>query len=76
MFKVKEYEKLVHPFTIGPTPLQLTFQDSVHYQFIVFDTETTSTEKDAQICQLAAITKSGKCFNEYILPTCNIRHRA
>ena len=29
-----------------------------------------------QICQLSAITKSGNCFMEYILPTCNISHHA
>ena len=74
--QVKEYEKLVPPVTTRPTSPQITFQDSIKYQFIVFDTETTSTGKDAQICQIAAITKSGKCFNEYILPTCNISHHA
>ena len=74
--QVKEYEKLVPPVTTRPTSPQITFQDSIKYQFVVFDTETTSTGKDAQICQIAAITKSGKCFNEYILPTCNITHHA
>jgi len=76
MCQVKEYEKFVPPFTTRPTSPQITFQNSIKYQFIVFDTETTSTEKYAQICQLAAITKSGKCFNECILPTCNISHPA
>jgi len=55
---------------------RVSYQSTIKYEFIVFDTETTSTGKGAQICQLSAITKSGNCFNEYILPTRNISHHA
>ena len=70
--QLTEYEKLVPPFTTRPTHPIVSYKDTINYEFIVFDTETTSTRKCAQICQLSAITKSGKCFNDYILPTCNI----
>lgn len=74
--QLTEYEKLVPPFTSRPTHPHVSYQSTINYEFIVFDTETTSTGKGAQICQLSAITKSGNCFNEYILPTCNISHHA
>ena len=70
--QLTEYEKLVPPFTTRPTHPIVSYKDTINYEFIVFNTETTSTGKGAQICQLSAITKSGKCFNDYILPTCNI----
>ena len=74
--QLTEYEKLVPPFTSRPTHPKISFQDTINYEFIVFDTETTSTGKSAQICQLSALTRSGKSFNEYILPTGNISHHA
>ena len=76
MSQLTEYEKLAPPFTSRPTHPHVPYQSTVNYEFIVFDTETTSTGKGAQICQLSAITKSGNCFNEYILLTCNITHHA
>ena len=74
--QLTEYEKLVPPFTTRPTHPKISYQGTINYEFMVFDTETTSTGKGAQICQLSAIAKSGNCFNEYILPTCNISHHA
>ena len=74
--QLTEYEELVPPFTSRPTHPLVAYQSTINYEFIVFDTETTSTGKGAQIFQLSAITKSGNCFNEYILPTCNITHHA
>ena len=74
--QLPEYEKLVPPFTTRPTNPKISFQGTIDYEFIVFDTETTSNGKGAQICQLSAITKSGNCFNEFILPTCNMSHHA
>ena len=74
--QLTEYEKLVPPFASRPTHPLVAYQSTINYEFIVFDTETTSSGKGAQICQLSAITKSGNCFNEYILPTCNITHNA
>ena len=74
--QLTEYEKLVPPFTSHPTHLLVAYQSTINCEFIVFDTETTWTGKGAQICQLSANTKSGNCFNEYILPTWNITHHA
>ncbi|XP_068756051.1 uncharacterized protein [Montipora capricornis] len=74
--QLEEYEKLVPPYTPRPTHPPISYKDTIKYEFVVFDIETTSTGKDAQICQLSAINKSGNCFNDYILPTCNISHHA
>ena len=76
MSQLKDYEKLVPPFTTRPTHATISYQDTIKYEFIVYDTETTATGRNAQICQLhvAAITKSGQYFNQYILPTGNITH--
>ena len=56
--QLEEYEKLVPPFTPRPTYLPISYKDTIKYEFVVFDIETTSTGKDAQICQLFAINKS------------------
>ncbi|XP_068730634.1 uncharacterized protein [Montipora capricornis] len=74
--QLEECEKLVPPFTPRPTHPPISCKDTIKYEFVVFDIKTTSTGKDAQICQLSAINKSGNCFNDYVLPTCNINHHA
>ena len=63
-------------FISRPTHPRVSYQSTINYEFMDFDTETISTGKRAQICQLSAITKSRNCFNKYILPTCNISHHA
>ena len=68
----EEYERMVPAFLQRKTQPKISHNDSLNYQFVVFDTETTSLGKQAQICQLAAMTKDGKTYNEYVLPTCNI----
>ena len=66
------YERMVPAFSQRKTQPKISHNDSLNYQFVVFDTETISLGKQAQICQLAAMTKDGKTYNEYVLPTCNI----
>ena len=50
--QLTEYEKLVPPFTSRLTYPQISYQSTINYEFIIFDTEATSTGKGAQICQL------------------------
>ena len=67
---------MVPEFLKRQTQPKISYNLSVKYQFVVFDTETTSLGKDAQICQLAAINQHGKTYNEYVLSTCNISNYA
>ena len=41
--QLTEYEKLVPPFTTRPTHPKISYQGIINYEFMVFDTETTST---------------------------------
>ena len=66
------YERMVPAFSQRKTQPKVSHNDSLNYQFVVFDTETTLLGKQAQIFQLAAMTKDGKTYNEHVLPTCNI----
>ena len=70
--KFQEYEKMVPTFIKRPKQPKISYKNTVDYQFLVFDTETTSLGKEAQICQLSALTKAGESYNDYVLPTCNI----
>ena len=74
--KFLEYDRMVSPFQKRPVQPKVCFNNAAKYQFVVFDTETTSLGKDAEICQIAAITKGGNTYNNYILPTRNISHYA
>ena len=39
------------------------------YNFVIYDIETNTSGKTAEICQLSAVDKSGlHCFDDYILP--------
>ena len=39
------------------------------YNFIIYDIQTNTSGKTAEICQLSAVDQSGlHCFNDYILP--------
>ena len=74
--RFQEYERMVPPFKTRPTQPKISYNEAIRYQFVVFDIETTGLSKQTQICQLAAVTKEGKTYNEYVLPTCDIDHRA
>ena len=71
--ELREYEKMVPPYTPKPNPETLTYGPTKSYSFIVFDTETTCTGKQAEICQLSAINETNlTIFSRYILPKNNI----
>ena len=64
-----KYEKLVPPYSKKPNQLSLSYDPSKFYKFVVFDTETSCTGKNAELCQLSAIDETEvKIFSEYILP--------
>ncbi|CAB4013573.1 exonuclease R569 [Paramuricea clavata] len=63
------YEGTISPFTPRPICPNNKFDSNLEYNIIVFDVETNTTGKAAQLCQLSAVDKTGqKCFSEYILP--------
>ena len=64
----EQYENVVPKYTPRPSIRKEKFDDSKSYNFVLFDTETNSTGKSAEICQLAAVDGSGKQFSCYILP--------
>ena len=58
----EEYEKAVPNYIQRPSMRKEKFDDSIFYNFVLFDTETNSTGKLAELCQLAAVDRSGKKF--------------
>ena len=68
----EQYENVVPKYTPRPSISKEKLDDSKSYNFLLFDTETNSTGKSAEICQLAAVDRSGKQFSCYILPNKDI----
>ena len=69
------YEEIVPPYTPRPQCSPIAFDDNaaVFYNIVLFDTETNTTSKQAELCQLAAINQSRLAsFSEYVLPNKNI----
>jgi hypothetical protein len=56
--ELHEYEKLVPSYYAQPDLPKLTYDPNQTYTFVVFDTETTCTGKNAELCQLSAIHES------------------
>lgn len=65
----EQYENAVPKYTSRSTVQKEKFDDSKFYHFVSFDIKTNSTGKSAEVCQLAALDRSGKQFSCYILPT-------
>ena len=63
--------KLVPSYYAQPDLPKLTYDPNQTYTFVVFDTETTCTGKNAELCQLSAIHEN-QVFSKYILPTGNV----
>ena len=64
----EEYEKAVPNYIQRPSMKKEKYDEGIFYNFVLFDTETNSTGKLAELCQLAAVDRSGKTFSCYILP--------
>ena len=75
--ELKGYEEITRPYTIRPKIVQLQYDSKQKYQFVIFDTETTCTGKQAEMCQLSAVSEYGKHeFSTSILPKGNITYSA
>ncbi|CAB4000413.1 exonuclease R569 [Paramuricea clavata] len=69
------YEVFVPPYTPRPQCSPIAFDDNaaVFYNIVLFDTETNTTGKQAELCQLAAINQTTLAsFSQYVLPNKNI----
>ena len=73
---LQDYEKLVPTFVQRPKQSTVAFNNNTTFEFVMFDLETTTIGKKAEICQLSAVKKDGKLFNEYVLPEGSISERA
>ena len=75
--ELQQFEKFLPELTIRPVAEKCPFNRNNVYNFIIFDIETNSSGKTAEICQLSAIDRSGLYqFNEYILPSRNVEVHA
>ena len=59
----KEIENIVPPYTPRPLAERVQFDENKNYNFLVFDTETNTTGKLAEICQLSVCDISGVCID-------------
>ena len=64
---LKDCEALIGNELSCPMLSHPTFSENNYYNFIIFDTETTTIGKSAEIIQIAATTDEG-VFSEYIQP--------
>ena len=64
----EKYENAVPNYTEQPSISEENLDDNKFYNFVLFDTETNSTGKQAELCQLAAVDRFDKQFSCYILP--------
>ena len=66
--ELRRYEKILPPYTARPKVIDLSYDSTQKYQFIIFDTETTCTGKQAEKCQLSAVNENGRHeFSTFIL---------
>ena len=71
--QLHQFESVVTAYTARPLAKQATHNANTFYNFLLFDTETNTLGKAAQLCQLSATDKSGlHLFSKYILPSQNI----
>ena len=74
---LKEIESTVPEYTTRPLAKQFKYEESKVYNILIFDTETTTTGKSAELCQLSATDKSGMHqFSTYVLPEQDIDYFA
>ena len=72
----QRYEKLVPQVPIKQNNC-IQYDETKTYKFILFDTETTTMGKEAEICQLSAIDDAGQNeFSCYIMPESNVSKHA
>ena len=75
--ELRRYEEILPPYTTRPKVIDLSYDSTQKYQFIIFETETTCTGKLAEICQLSAMSENGRHeFSTFILPQSSISYSA
>lgn len=68
--ELQHFEKFLPELTVRPVAAKHPFSRNNVYNFIIFDIETNTSGKSAEICQLSALDRSGLFqFNEYVLPS-------
>ncbi len=72
LFKTITKKQLVPHCIKRPQVVYKTYSQTMPYQFIIFDLETSDTGSKAEICQLSAITQTGSMYSSYIMPKSNI----
>ena len=67
--ELKNFETCIPELTIRPLAGKFSHERNTVYNFIIYDIETNTSGKTAEICQLSAVDQSGlHCFNDYVLP--------
>ena len=75
--ELRGYEEIISPCTVRPKIINLSYDSTQKYKFIIFDTETTCTGKLVEICQLSAVSENGRHeFSTFIFPQSNISYSA
>ena len=75
--ELKNFETCIPELTIRPVAEKFPYERNTAYYFVIYDIETNTSGKTAEICQLSAIDQSGlHCFNNYILPLRDIEIHA
>ena len=70
---LKEIETIVSPYTPRPLATKVKYDENKFYNFLIFDTETNTTGKSAELCQLSATDQTGLYqFSTYTLPVHDI----
>ena len=72
-----EIETIVSPYTPRPLATKVKYDENKFYNFLIFDTETNTTGKSAELCQLSATDQTDLYqFSTYTLPVHDIDHFA
>ena len=67
--ELKNFETCIPELMIRAVAEKFSYDRNNAYNFVIYDIETNTTGKTAEICQLSAVDKSGlHSFNDYILP--------
>ena len=75
--ELQRYEEILPLYTTRPKVIDLSYNSTQKYQFIIFDTQTTCTGKLAEIWQLSAVSENGGHeFSTFILPQSSISYSA
>ncbi|XP_015771018.1 PREDICTED: uncharacterized protein LOC107349382, partial [Acropora digitifera] len=77
--ELRRYEEILPPYTCTARPkvIDLSYDSTQKYQFIIFDTESTCTEKQAEIFQLSAVSENDRHeFSTFNLPQSSISYSA